>query len=302
VKVARHASANTPSLWTSLRLVALASLVLVALPARADNEACLSAHEKAQIERMHGRYVEAHAQLLACAQASCPGGIRNDCKGWLNEVEASLPTLVFAVSDASGRDLVDVRISADGKLLDERANGRSLTLNPGLYTLRFEATGYVTQEQQVLVREAEKQRIIRVSLQPMGASLAPASGLGDASAATHASGPDPRQRRLLLTSYVLGGAAVAALAVGIGFGVSGKKKYDELKAEGCEPDCPPGEVESGKRRYVIADVAFAAAGAFAVTSVVTLVLGLRKGRPDRPPPAQVAIGPRAASLTWNTVF
>ena len=280
--------------------VALGSFLLWALPARADNEACLSAHEKAQIERMQGRYVEAHAQLLACAQASCPGGVRNDCKGWLGEVEASLPTLVFAVSEASGRDLVDVRISADGKLLDERADGRSLTLNPGLYTLRFEAEGYVTQEQQVLVREAEKQRIIRVTLQPVGPSVSPASN--QPAAHTDASSPDARQRRLLLTSYVLGGAAVASLAVGIGFGVSGKKKYDELKAEGCEPDCPPGEVESGKRRYVIADVAFAAAGAFAITSVITLVLGLRRGRPDRPPPAQVAITPRAASLTWNAVF
>jgi hypothetical protein len=226
--------------------------------------------------------------------------VRNDCKGWLSEVEASLPTLVFAVSDASGRDLVDVRISADGKLLDERADGRSLTLNPGLYTLRFEAEGYVTQEQQVLVREAEKQRIIRVTLQPVGASLARASAPSATAAADQ--GTDPRRRRLLLTSYVMGGAAVAGLAIGIGFGVSGKNKYDELKADNCEPDCPPGEVESGKRRYVVADVAFATAGAFAITSVVTLLLGLRSGRPDRPPPAQVAIGPRAASLTWNAVF
>jgi hypothetical protein len=276
--------------------------VLAAPPAHADNEACLSAHEKAQIERMHGRYVEAHAQLLACAQASCPGGVRNDCKGWLGEVEASLPTLVFAVSDASGRDLVDVRISADGRLLDERADGRSLTLNPGLYTLRFEAKGYVTQEQQLLVREAEKQRIVRVTLQPLGAGLTPPPTAAPPSVPAAESPAAERKRRLLLTTYVMGGAALATLGTGIGFGVSGEKKKDELEAEKCEPDCPPGEVESGKRRFIIADVAFAAGGAFAVTAVVTLVLGLRGDHTTQPPPAKVAVHRHGASLSWNTTF
>lgn len=293
---ARAGLAHRP--WLALVVIAL----LAAPAARADHEACLSAHEKAQIERMHGRYVEAHAQLLACAQASCPGGVRNDCKGWLREVEASLPTLVFAVADASGRDLVDVRISADGKLLDERADGRSLTLNPGLYTLRFEAPGYVTQEQQVLVREAEKQRLVRVTLQPHAASLTPPPTPAQINAAQAEDRAAQRKRRLLLTSYVMGGAAVATLATGIGFGVSGEKKKDELEADMCKPDCPTGEVESGRRRFIIADVAFALGGAFAVTAVVTLVLGLRNGRPERAPPAKLALHPHGASLYWNTTF
>ncbi|HEX6245618.1 MAG TPA: carboxypeptidase-like regulatory domain-containing protein [Polyangiales bacterium] len=267
--------------------------------ALADSEACLSAHEKAQIERMHGRYVEAHAQLLECAQAACPAVVRSDCKGWLSEVEGSLPSVVFAVSDSGGRDLSEVRVSAGGKLLTERADGRSLPLNPGKYTLRFDAPGYVTREQEVLVREAEKQRIIRVQLDAEPAALAP-TPLAEDVRVSDASPESPRSRRLLLASYVLGGATLASLGVGIGFGVSGNKMKKDLEGQDCSPDCSPSEVEAGKKRYVIANVAFAMAGAFGVSAVVTLLLGLR-ARNDVAAPS-VALGPHGGSVHWRLRF
>jgi hypothetical protein len=287
-----------------LLLAALGMWAVAALgsphSASADSEACLGAHERAQLERMHGRYVEAHAELLQCAQAACPAGVRSDCKGWLSEVEAGLPSIVFAVSDSAGRDLIDVRISAGAQLLTERADGRSLTLNPGLYQLRFEATGYVTREQEVLVREAEKQRIVRVQLDAEAAAPAPLA----APQRAKVNEPSPysaTSRRLLLSSYVLGGAALASLAVGIGFGVSGHDKLKELEDQNCSPDCSPSEVDAGKKRYVIADVAFAMAGAFGVSAAVTFILGLRGARADRAP-AAVAFDRHGAAVHWRTRF
>jgi hypothetical protein len=268
-------------------------------PVRADSEACLSAHERAQLARLRGHYVEAHAELLQCAQAPCPAGVRNDCKGWLSEVEASLPSIIFAVSDHTGRDLVDVRISAGAQLVTEHADGRSLTLNPGLYKLRFEAPGYVTREQEVLVREAEKQRIVRVQLEPEPRTALPSAASQMQPMNDPSSPVPPRSRRLLLASYGLGGAALASLAVGIGFAVSGHDKYNELEDSDCRPQCSSTEVDAGKRRYVIADVAFAMAGAFGISAAVTLILGLR-GR-DRPP-AAVAVDRHGAAVYWRHRF
>lgn len=290
-----------------LALWAWLCATLVALPARADSEACLHAHEQAQIERMHGRYVEARDALLSCAQDACPAGVRADCKEWLREVDASLPSLVFAVSDANGHDLLEVRVSAAGTLLSERADGRSLALNPGRYTLRFEAEGYLPEEQQVLVREAEKSRIIRVSLRPAeGSEFAPFPAAAAQPGPSERTASEQRTQRLLLSSYVLGGAALASLAVGIGFGVSGHNKYETLE-DSCAPDCPPGDAESGKRRYVVADVAFAAAGAFGISAAVTLGLGLHGARADRRARAlqrapQLALNPHGGFVSWRLPF
>src|SRR5262245_34728299 len=81
---------------------------------------CLEAYSAAQELRLSGSLLAARDKLLVCSQVGCPGPIVNDCSGWLGEVEAAVPTAVFAVSDEHGRDIVDASIRVGERLLAQR--------------------------------------------------------------------------------------------------------------------------------------------------------------------------------------
>jgi hypothetical protein len=243
-----------------LLALALSAVLAPASDVHADREACISAHEDAQLMRLRGRYTAARERLLSCAQSACPALISNDCIAWLAEVDASLPSVVFAVADSDSRDLIEVKVHANGALLTERIDGRAVPLDPGVYTLRFEAPGYARFEQVVTVREGQKQRLIRAQLAPLEPGAA---------AAAAASGAEPAaERRLMipLSSYVLGGTALASLGVGITLAALGKRELDRLEPK-CEADgCTRGEKVHGKRLYVTADVAFGVSAGLAIAA------------------------------------
>jgi hypothetical protein len=287
----------------------LASLCAPLPLARADQDACLKAHERAQLERIHGRFLEARQQLLTCVQASCPGVVRDDCRGWLQEVESSLPSVVFAVADELGRDLIDARVSSEEGLLSDRADGRALAINPGVHKVRIEARGYAPAEQQVSVREGEKRRLVRVVLRMSGSAPERAARPAQVASAPDATGePGPpqsdlRARRLLLSGYTLAGVGVATLAAGSAVGIVGQGELEDLRSDNCRPDCDAGKVEAGKRKFVAANVAFGVGGALLAAAVVTWFLGFRKRREMRPGAlASVAADAHGVSLGWGARF
>jgi hypothetical protein len=180
-------------------------------PKAATPNACIQAHTDAQVLRKDGQLVEAREQLLRCAQSECPGVVLDDCAGWLPGLENSIPTAVFAVSDAQGRDIVDARIrDQKGRMVAERSDGRAVPMNPGLYMLEIGAPGYVTVNERVVVRESEKNRIVRVTLQAQPSEAA----RGEPEKVETSSGMKP----IPTASWILGGTALAS---GIVAGVSG---------------------------------------------------------------------------------
>lgn len=290
-----------------LSLVLLAAWLCAPPGVHADQDACLTAHEQAQLERMRSRFVEAREHLLACAQASCPAVVRGDCKTWLEEVDSSLPSLVFAVADEQGRDLIEARVSTENGVLSDRADGRALTINPGVYTVRIEAAGHEPAQQQVSVREGEKRRLVRVVLRALGAeTVAPASGEDLAAAVVpeiELSPGEARAKRLMLTGYVLGGVGLVSLATGVALGAVGKHELDSLHDKGCSPDCDKGQVNAGKRKYILADVAFGAAGALIATAVISWALGYRRQRETRAASAlSLHVDAHRVSFGWGTRF
>src|SRR5512142_2755085 len=76
-----------------------AALAVVTLPAvaHADALACTDAYEKAQEAKAVGHLNATLVQLRVCVDSSCPKFIRDDCMRWLDQTEAALPTVVFAV-------------------------------------------------------------------------------------------------------------------------------------------------------------------------------------------------------------
>jgi len=250
---------------------------------------------------MAGRLVSAREQLLACAQRECPSLVANDCALWLPELDAELPSVVLAVEDGEGRDLLQVRVFANDRLLTERTEGRALSLDPGSYRFRFEAAGYRSLTVTASVRQAEKNRIVRAKLEP---ELTPAAAAARAGGGAAERGQDPdgeRSASVPVASYVLGGVALASLGAFAYFAVTGKDEYDEL-TETCGHDCTPAQVEDGKRAYVIADVALGVGIASAAAAVIVFLTAGEAAPAEAGARAglQLEVGPHGGLVQWTS--
>jgi hypothetical protein len=151
----------------SLALGALAA----AAPASADVQACLTASEKGQRARTAGKLREARESFVVCGAESCPALVRHDCAQWNSELASSLPTVVFGARDKAGRDLFDVTVSMDGEVLVKKLDGKSVTVDPGKHTFRFEAAGFPAVSEVVLVKEGERARVFNVTFDTGGGSV-----------------------------------------------------------------------------------------------------------------------------------
>jgi hypothetical protein len=194
--------------------VVLAS-VLAPLRASADVQACLAASEKGQRARGAGKLREARDQFLACGTEGCPAMVRRDCAQWQGEVIGMLPSVVFGAKDKGGRDLFDVTVSMDGETLLRKLDGKSVAVDPGPHTFKFESAGAAPVIERALVKEGEKTRVITVTFQDVG-TAAPGTP-------TEGAGNDADRGRQAPTSegghtvfpWIVVGLGVATTAVGL---------------------------------------------------------------------------------------
>lgn len=128
-----------------------------------DVQACLAASEKGQRARSAGKLREARDHFLVCGGEGCPGMVRRDCAQWQSEVIGMLPSVVFGAKDKQGRDMFDVSVSMDGEVLVKKLDGKSVAVDPGPHTFKFEAAGVAPLVERALVKEGEKSRVITVS-------------------------------------------------------------------------------------------------------------------------------------------
>lgn len=190
--------------------------------------------------RKDGQLIEARERLLRCAHSDCPAVVIDDCAGWLPALENSIPTAVFAISDAQGHDIVEARVhDQNGRVIAERSDGRAVALNPGVYTMEIGAPGYAKLSERVVVRESEKNRMVRVTLAPQMSTAQPRV--------------DTPQRSSWLkpiptASWILGGTALAS---GIVAGVSGLL-YLSAKSDIQSKNCAAGDARCEDERREIA--------------------------------------------------
>src|SRR5258705_3758287 len=104
----------TPFALTAFAVLASAAPALAADPTTAD---CLTANDKSITLRNAHKLLTARTQLLVCAAASCPGDVRKECVRRIDQVNASMPTVVFEVKDASGNDRTAVKVKMDGEII-----------------------------------------------------------------------------------------------------------------------------------------------------------------------------------------
>jgi len=145
------------SLTTALAaaLVLVEGLAQAADPTTAD---CLGASDASlKLGNQHKLRAE-RAQLLVCAATSCPADIRKECVSRVDEVNAQVPTIIFAAKDPSGADLSAVEVTMDGEVLTERLEGTALSIDPGEHTFTFETAGQLPVATKYLIQQAQKDR------------------------------------------------------------------------------------------------------------------------------------------------
>lgn len=216
--------------------------------------ACGDAAEKAQSLRDARKLIEARDPLRVCAGSECPRFIQKDCARWLEEVERSLPTVVVTAKDSNGQYLVDVKVTVDGHPFASQLDGRAEPLNPGIHTFHFQRSDGTSVDQQVPIREGEKNQSVVASFEkrdpvPVAAS-APVSG------ADHSVETTSPWRTI---GWIAGGAGVVGLGLGATFGVlaSSAKSDANCDAAGfCDRD----KLASARDHATIANVGFIAGG------------------------------------------
>jgi hypothetical protein len=264
--------------WIGLAAAIAWAPLLAPSTARADEasrNACLQAYEGSQENRKAEALRSARQQLLVCASDSCPPIVRTDCIRWLAEVEAALPTIVLEARGAGG-PLFDVTVSLDGAPLVHQLDGRPIEIDPGLHTLTFEHAGSPNQEQKVIVREGEKNRLVSADWTPAPAPVAQAPA---------PTPPVAMERPVPTSVYVALGVAALGFVDFAVAGTLGFVKQKELeKSPSCAPFCPANDVRYIKTTYAAADVGLAVGAAGLLASGILFLT-----RPERPVATHIAL-------------
>jgi hypothetical protein len=248
-------------------IVLLAWALVAARPAAGDEPqsraVCSDAYVRGQHLLRDRKLLDARELLILCARPPCSVAIQPECTGWLAEAERATPSVVLAVHDATGKDLVDVTAHIDGKLF-AGLTGAAVEIDPGPHVLRVEAPGRRPVEQTIVVREGEKSRLLSVELEE---AAAPAGGT--------------RAAPSRLPAYILGGVGVIAAGTFAYFGVSGLVLRGQLAS--CRGHCAESSVNQGNSDWAGADVSLG-------VSLVSLGLGAyfyARGRPHAAPTASL---------------
>ncbi len=265
---------NTESLRRSTWLFFLASFGLMTVDvahAQAEDvttakKQCLSQHEQSQILKQSTKLKEAREALLMCSRDICPSFVRADCVEWLGQLDRVIPSVVVTAK-VNKRDEFNVKVTIDGQVASTRLDGRAIELNPGVHTFRFDLSPWPPIEQQVLVSEGEKNRLINVQFGvPVEDKGAPEV---------------PTYRPIPTLDFILAGTTLAGVGVFAAFGTMGRTQYNtDAKSTGCKPFCAPSEVNSVKTKLLIADIGLGVAVVSTIAGIIVFAT-----RPALPLPA-----------------
>jgi hypothetical protein len=273
-----------------LLVVSSIAWIRVVMADEPTKQQCVGANEAAQDQRRNGKLRSAKESLAICMATTCPGPVRQDCAARFAEIEAVIPTLVFVVRDATGRDVRNAHVTMDGKAVEETAEGVPLAVDPGEHDFVFAAEGLVRTERHLVVREGDKGRRIPVILPVKGGAQEVESAPPPPPAKNFLADLGP-QRQLALG---LGTIGVAALVTGAVFGLVAKVTYDSgvadcpLGHQQCSTSEGPNDYRTASDEAAVATVAFVG-GAVLAAAGAALFFTAKTGQ------SEVTVGPHASS-------
>lgn len=247
-------------------------------PKPSVSEACSTAYERSQTEKIAGHYVAATAAALECSQIQCNAAIVKECVRFYEALEADTPTLVFSARKAEGGELTDVRVEMDGQVATEQLTGRPLAVDPGPHDFAF----IHPQRGRIQVRETARvgdhARVIEVQFVDPNAKPESKTPI---TTGPKVLGP----RRVPVLSYVLGGVGVVALGSFVYFRMSGVKDYNEYNSS-CSPYCNPNDVDPVRTKFTMSYVSLGVGIASVAGAGLVYVLAPRR---DAAPAVQASI-------------
>jgi hypothetical protein len=229
-----------PATLCALAIATLLSSSGRAAAADPTTSDCLTANESSIALRNAGQLRAALAQMLVCAAATCPADVQAECLRRIAEVDVTMPTIVFRVTDAMGNDAAAAKVTMDGEVLSDWLEGVAISLDPGVHTFVFEAAGLPPLTKQMVIRQGEKDRrevVQLLSPTPAPGPLLPSSSPTDRPVPpSHTTPPSQGIGVQRMLALVAGGVGVAGVAAGTAFGLESMSKHDDaLKA--CPAAC-----------------------------------------------------------------
>jgi hypothetical protein len=267
--------------------------------------ACARSAEAGQRLRDEGKPLAAHTQLLACSRPACPMVIRGRCARWLEQVDATIPTVVIKARAGSAShpfDVTDVAVSVDGVRVQDTLDGQPLRVEPGEHTLTYMRGGAAPIEARVLLAAGEKNRILVVDF---------LSSDPEPSVAASAAGP-PRDRApapaegrtsIRPAAWVFAGLAVVGGGLFGYFGATGKSDLDSLRSS-CAGHCAEADVSAAWNKLVVADVSLAAGVVCAGIATWLFLTPRHEPAPRDAAASGLVLGPRdhGFQLGWQGAF
>jgi hypothetical protein len=232
-----------------MRRALTAALVLAGIasapPARADavdKEVCLASYASGQRLMRATRLRDARKDLQVCADETCPAVLKRDCKTWLGEVDARMPSVVIAAREAGGASIAAGEVVIDDA--PAALGGGPYELDPGAHVVRLVRPGRPDIEATVVLKEGEKAR--RIDLVERAAPVVPPAPPT----------PAPRARPIPWAAIASAGVAVVAAGSFAFFGLSGRAEQADA-LDPCRGHCSESAIDAVRTKYVIADVSLA---------------------------------------------
>jgi hypothetical protein len=244
-------------------------------PSQPNRAQCLDAHRNAQELKHGGKLLEAQEHLAICSSGSCPGVVISDCGTWLADLEQSTPSMVFELR-LDGKEASLAKVFIDNEPVADRTH--AVKVNPGRHTVRVELPPFEPHEEDVVLPEGQRMRLISVQFTSKRKDPAPVET---------APSPKPLFRPTPVLVYPLGALGIVGLGGFGAFALLGKAEQTKLE-DGCAPRCSNAELSKMKRWYTVADVS-AGVGAAALVGAVIVYLARPTREVDRET-AKVTLG------------
>lgn len=216
-------------------LASFGSITLATTPCQAegaDRKECADAYAEAQTSMQAVSLIKAREQLKVCARDSCLALIRKDCVTWLDEVNAGIPSVVVAAKGKDGQEVFDVRVSVNGNEVASKLDVKAIELDPGTFTMRFEHEGLPPIEQEVTLRQGQKNKLVEVNW-----------GAGE------------KKKRAAMIPWIVGGVGLGLVGGGSFFWLKSESDRSDLH-DSCAPRCSQGAIDSIETQRLVGDILF----------------------------------------------
>jgi hypothetical protein len=319
------ASVAVASLPRSVRLALRLALSVVAMvtcapavaaaPAKAKTKAkaakgrtpsaCLTAYRRGSKLEEGARLIEAKKAMALCSLAQCSAELRSRCHVRHAELEARIPSIVPAVTDAKGDPITDVEVTMDGAMLTAEIDGHAIDVNPGVHEFSFRGRKGVIGKHRLEIVAGQHDRLVAVTLAPARLPVTAVAAAPVTAAPPPAPPPAAPVSRAPDTPQARGGPGAAPYVLGtvglLGVGGYGLLTYwgrkDNQALAQCAPSCPTTDIDHIRRMYLAADVS-AGVGVVALVASTWLFIA-RSGSGSKAEASMTAVPRRGPAVVLD---